>query len=194
MLPHRPARAALALVAIPLALAFGAALAGCGNVGEDTAEPRREGLALELEGVTYNVFITRQLNPEDVEDESYVQGIGGSEPGFAYYGVFLEACNVSDHPLQTAASFRIEDTQGNEFEPLELVKENPFAYQPQLVSPGDCLPAAGSVASEGPTSGALLVFEIPIESTENRPLELRIQDGFDLAKSQPEELIFELDI
>jgi hypothetical protein len=195
MSARRPAGAALALAASLLALAPIGALAGCGqNVGEDPAEPRREGLALELEGVTYNVFLTRQLNPADVEDKSYTEGVGEAPPGSAYFGVFLEACNVSDRPLQTATSFLIEDTQGNEFEPLEPAEDNPFAYKPETILPGDCIPPTGSVASEGPTAGALLVFEIPIESTENRPLELKIQDGYDFATAEPRELIFELDI
>ena len=189
MSASRPAGAALVLAASLLMLA------GCGqNLGEDPSEPRREGLALELEGATYNVFLTRQLNPEDVEDESYVEGVRSAAPGSAYYGVFMEVCNVSDEPLQTASSFVIEDTQGNEFEPLEPVGDNPFAYEPAQVLPGDCIPPEGGVASEGPTSGALLVFEIPIESTENRPLELKIQDGFDFTAGEPHELTFELDI
>lgn len=189
MSARRPAGAALALVVTVLLLA------GCGqNVGEDPAEPRREGLALELEGATYNVFLTRQLNPDDVEDESYTQGIGSAPPGSAYYGVFLEVCNVSEEPLQSASSFVIEDTQGNEFEPLEPVGHNSFAYEPAQVLPGDCIPPEGSVAAEGPTSGALLVFELPIEASENRPLELKIQDGFDFTAGEPHELTFELDI
>lgn len=189
MSDRRPAAALLALAA-SLAL-----LAGCGqNLGEDPAEPRREGLALELEGATYNIVLTRQLNPEDVEDESYTEGLGSAPPESAYFGVFLEACNVSDDPLATASSFLVEDTQGNEFEPLEPVGENPFAYRPETILPGDCIPAEGSVASEGPTAGAVLVFEIPIESTENRPLELKVQDGYDFAAGEPYELIFELDI
>ena len=189
MFAPRPAGVALALAA-GLAL-----LAGCGqNLGEDPSEPRREGLALELEGATYNVFLTRQLNPADVEDQSYTQGIGQPEPESAFFGVFMEACNVSDEPLSTASSFLIEDTQGNEFEPLEPAEESSFAYQSATVLLGDCIPAEGSVASEGPTAGVLLVFEIPIESTENRPLELKIQDGYDLAAGEPHELIFEFDI
>ena len=184
----------LASATLACLLALGP-LAACGaNTGEDVALPRREGLALELEGFTYNVFITRQLNSEDVEDQGYIQTLRGARPGFAYYGVFMEVCNTSDEPLQPAGSFVIEDTQGSEFEPLELAEDNPFAYAPELVDPGDCIPAAGSVASDSPTGGALLVFEIPIEATENRPLELIIRDGFDVETAQPHELVFELDI
>lgn len=187
-MPIRHASAALACL---LALLPIAGVAGC---SEEEGEPAREGLALTLEGITYNVFITRQLNVEDVEDRGYVEGVPGAPPGTSYYGVFLEACNISEEPLRSASTFTVVDTAGNEFEPLELDPQNPFAYQPTLIDPGDCLPAAGSLAAGAPTSGALLVFEVPLESVENRPLELEILDGFDLSEAQPNKLIFELDI
>lgn len=184
-----PARAAAtAAVAVVALLALGA----CGAEEEDTAH--REGLALPLEGITYNVFITRQLNLEDVEDRGYVEELEGAPPGSTYYGVFLEACNVSDEPLRTASTFRVVDTAGNEFEPLELDPDNPFAYDSELLEPEECLPAEGSVASAAPTGGALLIFEVPLEAAENRPLELEIVDGFDFAEGHPKELVFELDL
>ncbi|CAN5802374.1 MAG: hypothetical protein H0W05_05365 [Thermoleophilaceae bacterium] len=166
-------------------------LAACG-AEEDLAH--REGLALPLEGITYNVFITRQLNLEDVEDRGYTENVQQAPPGSTYYGVFLEACNVSEEPVRTAGTFRIVDTAGNEFEPLSLDSENPFSYTPTELEPGDCIPAEGSLASSGPTAGALLIFELPLENTENRPLELEVLDGYDVAEGHPKELIFELDI
>jgi hypothetical protein len=186
MLAGRLASGALACA---IALAAAVAIAGCGP----EEEAHREGLALELEGVTYNVFITRQLNLEDVEDRGYAK-LPPAPPGSTYYGVFLEACNVSEEVLETAADFRVVDTQENVFEPVDLEPDNAFAYRPQALEPEECLPETGSLASQGPTGGALLVFEIPLESAENRPLELEIFDGFDLEAGQPHELVFELDI
>ena len=167
-----------------------AAVAGCGGHEE---EARREGLALELEGVSYNVLITRQLNLNDVEDRGYAE-LPPAPPGSTYYGVFLQACNEADTPLSTASSFQIVTTQDEEFEPVDLDPDNPFAYEPRTLDPAECLPEVGSVASEGPTGGALLVFEIPIAATENRPLELHVSRGYDLQASAPHELVFELDI
>ncbi len=180
------------IAAVAAALASASALAACGAT--EAEEPHREGLALPLEGITYNVFITRQLNLEDVEDAGYTEGLRGAPPGTSYYGVFLEACNISDEPLDTAETFRIVDTAGNEFEPLELEPSNPFAYQSVSLEPEECLPAEGSVASAAPTAGALLVFEVPLESVENRPLELEVLQGLDTASGEPTELVFELDI
>jgi hypothetical protein len=88
----------------------------------------------------------------------------------------LEVCNPEDgdDPLVTTSDFTVEDNQGNEFEPVELPEDNEFAYQSVELQPGDCLPADGSVAQQGPTGGTMLLFEFPLEATENRPLELTI--------------------
>ena len=59
----------LCLAAVP------AGVAACGTADEQPGvdHPAREGLALELNGVTYNVFITRQLNPRIPPDDAYVE-------------------------------------------------------------------------------------------------------------------------
>ena len=109
MTPRRPI-AALAACAL---LALGAT--GCGTKGEDH-DPVREGIATDLGGLDYNVFITRQLNPKDVGDRDYYSGPEESEecapskPGTEtppaltpeerpqrcptnVYGVFIQVCN-----------------------------------------------------------------------------------------------------
>jgi hypothetical protein len=136
-------------------------------------EPAREGLALELEGVEYNVFITRQLNQRITPDKAYFDG---PEPkkGETLYGVFIQVCNRSNDTHQTADTFTIKDNQGNEFEPEELPADNAFAYHPGELGPDECIPEAGSVAQLGPTSGAMLLFRLPLKNTEYRPLELEI--------------------
>jgi hypothetical protein len=186
-----PIRRASAAIACLLALLPIAGVAGC---GEEEGEPAREGLALTLEGITYNVFITRQVNLQDVEDRGYTEGVPEAPPESTYYGVFLEACNVSEEPLRSASTFRIVDGQENEFEPLDLDPGNPFAYAPTTLPPGECIPAEGSVASSSPTAGVLLMFELPLEAVENQPLELEILDGFDVTEGKPNELVIELDI
>ncbi len=66
------------------------------------------------------------------------------------------------------------DNQGEEFEPIELPDDNAFAYNAQDLTPGQCIPEDGSVAQQGPTAGSMLLFDFPLENTENRPLELEI--------------------
>jgi hypothetical protein len=149
-------------------------------------EPAREGLALELGGVEYNVFITRQLNPRITPDKAYVTD--EAPPGETLYGVFIEVCNNSDEEHTPSEEFVILDNQSNRFEPEELPENNAFAYHARPLSPQECIPEAGGVAQLGPTEGSMLLFQLPLETTENRPLELEVEGEGD------EKLTFELDI
>ena len=168
-------------------LAAGLGPAACGSEEEPGVdEPAREGLALELEGVEYNVFITRQLNPRVPPDGAYVSE--EAPAGETLYGVFIQACNQSDEPHETISEFVVKDNQENEFEPEELPEDNAFAYSPRTLNPKECIPEAGSVAQLGPSAGSMLLFQLPLEATENRPLELEMRGEGD------EHLTVELDI
>ncbi len=159
-------------------LAAGAVACGESDVKQGVEEPAREGLALELQGIEYNVFITRELNPKITPDRAYVAA--GTEPrqGETLYGVFLQACNRTHETHQSVDKFKIVDNQGNEFEPEELPEDNQFAYRALELEPTECIPEAGSVAQLGPSAGAMLLFRIPLANTEYRPLELEIEgDG-----------------
>jgi hypothetical protein len=172
-----------------LALACAAtalSLSGCFLEEEkEEGEPLREGLAVKVDGIEYTVFITRELNPSLPDDKGYWQD-EEAKPGFALYGVFIEACNrsdddddLADDTYEATDDFTVEDTQGNEYEPLE-VDEGPL-------EPGTCIPETGSLAQQGPTGGAMVPFLFPLEAGENRPLELQIHSG-------GEEGLVELDI
>jgi hypothetical protein len=151
------------------------ALAGCKNTREHGAG--REGSPEEIGHVEYNVYITRELNLHDVEDAGYYQG-PEAPPGFALYGVFLQACNPNEDvsaPHWLAASrFEIEDTQGNKFTPLPLPASNIWAYKARPLKQNACIPKQGSLASSGPTNGSMLIFKLPLTTLENRPLDLII--------------------
>ena len=176
----------LTLAACVLALAAPLGLAACGDEEPGVTEPAREGLALELEGLDYNVFITRQLNPRVPPDMAYVTE--EAPAGETLYGVFIEVCNTSSETHESASEFLVKDNQDNTFEPEALPEDNAFAYAPRTLQPDECIPAAGSVAQLGPTEGAMLLFQLPLQNTENRPLELEIE-GHDGDK-----LTYELDI
>jgi hypothetical protein len=139
----------------------------------------REGQGIKVGGVTYNVYITRQLNPHDAEDSTYTQGENADVPGFYLYGVFLTACNDNDNGprLTPTTDFSIQDTQGDRFLPLTLPKTNIFAYRPKPLAKKSCVPSAGSIAATSPTAGALLIFKVPVIAVENRPLKLEIRSG-----------------
>jgi hypothetical protein len=156
-------------------LAFAIAACGEADTKQGVDEAAREGLALPLDGIQYNVFITRELNPRITPDKSYVER--GTEPDATHtlYGVFLQACNHGKDSAQTADRFKIVDNQGNEFEPEPLPESNDFAYQPKTLAPNECIPESGSVAQLGPTAGSMLLFRLPLANTEYRPLELEIE-------------------
>ena len=175
---------------LPCAAALAAVvIAGCGPDEEERLkEPVREGLSAPLEGVDYTVFITRQLNLRDPEDKGYYAGEEAG-PGKALYAVFVEACNKGEKPARASQEFEIHDAQGEIFHPKVLPSSNPFAYKAAPVPPKNCIPARGSLASQGPASGAMLLFELPLEAAENRPLELIVT-----APESGDEAKFELDI
>lgn len=164
----------LPIVACALALAAPLGLASCGNSKEPGIDaPAREGLAIEMEGVDYTIFITRELNSRITPDSAYVST--EAPPGSALYGVFLRACNVSKDRRTTAGQFTVRDNQNNTFRPKTVPADNPFAYTPRTLNPQECIPEAGSVAQLGPTAGSMLLFELPLDNTENRPLELEVE-------------------
>jgi hypothetical protein len=170
-----------------------ATLVGCENPREHNAA--REGLPETVGHLEYNVYITRELNLQDVEDKGYYTG-PEAPPGFALYGVWLTACNPNEEagttPWTAASQFSIEDTQGNRYKPLPVPADNVFAYRARSLGHGSCIPEPGSLAAAGPTNGALLIFKLPLDALENRPLDLIIDSP--PLKDGRDEGIIELDV
>ena len=158
---------ALAALVVPV-------LSGCSRHHQI---PEPEGENVIVNGLTYTVFITRELNVRDPEDHDYFQG-PEAPPGFNYYGVFIEVCNDVNHTHGGASTpvdnFRIVDTAGQQFLPKPLPRTNVFAYRPRPLSAKQCIPTPGSAAAAGPIGGSLLLFKIPVAAIENRPMDLEI--------------------
>ena len=174
-------RAILPSLAILAALAVG--LSACGE--EDPAgvggtsvvhEEAVEGEPLELGELSYNVQITRFLNPDDPEDVEYLVGLPEAEPGSSYLGVFMVISNHSEEPLPSADHYVVTDTLGEEFEQIEI--ESPYALEVGAEVPAEGeLPIANTTAATGPNQGSLLVFEVADNVSENRPLQLEIESA-----------------
>ena len=190
------------------ALAAGAlGLTACGPEGERGDEARktlekgqsatglREGLTFPVDEVHYNVLVTRQLNVRDPEDREYYSE-REPPPGYTFLGVFIKACNPgsSKEARQAAREILVVDTLDNRFLPKPLPKENPFAYRPLRLAPGECIPNQSSATSFGPTTGVMLLYELPLTSLENRPLELEIEGTFDALTGKRQTAVVELDI
>jgi hypothetical protein len=169
-------------------------LPACGKPSKEAGleEPAREGLAIPIgdEETFYNVYQTRQLNLATVPDRAYYDGEPAGKDS-TLYGVFIQACNRAEEPADTAEHFVVVDNQGNEFEPIELPEDNAFAYHPRTLQPDECIPEVGGVAQQGPTGASMLLFEIPVTNTENRPLELEVEAPSTAAKAETRK--FELD-
>lgn len=174
-LKSRRPRLLLWLPALFLALA----LSACAERGRVT-EAHDEGLYLNAGPLTYQVQISRELNPSDVEDRAYLQGLPKSipppGPGEEFFGVFLQVKNESKQPARTADQFRMVDTLGNKYTPIQLPASNPLAYQPMTLQPAAFQPPANSIALSGPTQGSMVLFKINASVYQNRPLRLEILD------------------
>jgi hypothetical protein len=173
----------LPLVLVVALLAAG--LSGCGldyrttihNVSQDDLAAGAEPY-FNVGPLTYQVQITRQLNPFATEDVSYLAGISNAQtlPGDRlWFGVFLWAKNQSGHPQITAGKFEIVDSSGAVYQPTKLNPSlNPFAWTQQRLDVDATEPGVDTTAWNGPTGGSLILFDLPTTVYSNRPLTLRI--------------------
>jgi hypothetical protein len=162
---------------------FAAIFAGCGNKTELTTVAETEGIYLDVAGLTYQVQLSRFLNPGDVEDKEYLvglpEGVPAQLPGDEiWFGVWMRVKNYSDDALTPTNEFVIKDTEGNEFRPVPLdAALNPFAYHPILLQHAQVLPTPDTAAASGVIQGSLILFRLKTDSLPNRPLQLSIEQN-----------------
>ena len=94
----------------------------------------------------------------------------------------------------TASSMRVVNVRGKQYKPLPLKPDNVFAYKPGPLRPGRCQPDEASATSYGPAGGALVLFQIPVADTEDRPFELEIEGRPPAPRKPPKVARFQLDI
>jgi hypothetical protein len=157
--------------AVCVALAAGAAACG-----EEETSHVVEGEPIELGDLRINVQLTRFLNPSDREDSEYLVGEQVPPPaGREYLAVFMSIENESSEPseLPSAEGFKVLDSTGEEFEPVEI--ESVFALPLGEEVPGHgSIPLPDTAARSGPIQGSIVLFGVSEEISENRPLELEI--------------------
>ena len=166
------------LIVISAAVLCALFAAGCGNKQATVTVGETEGIYLDIDNLKYQVQISRYLNPNDVEDKSYLVGLPQStaQPSGdeTWFGVFMRVQNTTDEPQTPSNDFKIVDTQDNEYRPVPMdTKINPFAYNADPIAGGGLLPEPDSAASENTIQGSLLLFKVKTDSLQNRPLELR---------------------
>ncbi|MGI8802798.1 MAG: hypothetical protein ACR2KV_11590 [Solirubrobacteraceae bacterium] len=169
-----------------------ALLGACGGDTTNNRHASNEGIYVDLGSLKYQVQLSRQLNPYDTEDASYLIGMNPADakltPKQAWFGVFMLAVNKHGKAYPAAHGFYITDTQGLTYRPTPVPGANPFAYHGALIPPDEQLPAKGSAADNGPTQGLVLLFKVPLAAFDNRPLVLHITDPSDVKSEATVEL------
>jgi hypothetical protein len=189
--------ARLSLLTVLVAMAAG--LSACSDdshtrvtTGTYAGESGQNAPYLNVGPLIYEVQLSRQLNPRDTEDASYLAGLTPAQrrlgPGEEWFGVFLQVYNESSAPHPAATSLTISDTQNNVYTPIVPAITNEFAYRGGLLGGKARIPALNTVAANGPTQGALLLYKIKVVSLDNRPLELKIVDPLDPTQPASAEL------
>ena len=183
--------AVLALVAV-------FALGACGDshtrvtTGTYAGESGKNAPYLNVGPLVYEVQLSRELNPANIEDAAYLKGLTPAEahlaPGQEWFAVFIQVWNHKSVPLPAATNLTISDTQNNVYTPIVPDAENEFAYRGGPVPPKGELPLPESAASSGATGGAVLLYKIQVVSLDNRPLELKIVAPNDASQTASAEL------
>jgi hypothetical protein len=181
-----------------LALLAVLALGACGDshtkvsTGTYAGESGQNAPYLNVGPLTYEVQLSRELNPADTEDAAYLQGLTPAQrkltPGEEWFAVFLQVYNNNSQALPAATNLTITDTQDNIYTPILPAQTNQFVYRGGMVPAQGRLPVPDSIAADGTTQGALLLYKIQIVSLDNRPLEFKIADPTDASQTASAEL------
>jgi hypothetical protein len=158
------------------------ALGACGHKEAHPTFASSEGTAaqgfyVDAGRITYQVQISRELNPYSTEDKGYLAGVTAPPPSPSeeWFAVFLWAKNQSKVTATTANLFTITDTQGTTYYPVQINSaQNELAWTAQPLRPGATEPAPDSLASTSPTQGQELLFKISDSAYSNRLLTLNI--------------------
>jgi hypothetical protein len=169
---HPNRRTLLPLFALLALLALTAGVSACGYSSD--SKHTNEGEPLELGELEYNVTFSRYLNPNDSEDEAYLEGQKEAPKGESYFGVFFKVQNKSDEPQQLPSTLTITDADEQEYEviPSDSIFALPFEG---TVEAEEQIPVLDSPAQQGPIEGSVALFLLPEEASENRPLTLHIE-------------------
>jgi hypothetical protein len=184
-------------LALPALLAV-FALSACGDshtrvtTGTYAGESGANAPYLNVGPLIYEVQLSRELNPANSEDATYLQGLTPAqrrlEPGQEWFAVFMQVYNNTNQAHPASTSLTISDTQENRYTPIEPGETNQFVYRAGTVAPKNQIPAPGTLADDDPAQGLVLLYKIQVVSLDNRPLELRILDPENPSESASAEL------
>lgn len=172
------------LLASLSAIAIAVSLSACaiGNKPAHPTEGQEDGTAssgfyVDAGKITYQVQISRELNPYDNEDKAYLAGVCDASlaPSEEWFAVFLWAKNQSKVAATTTDDITITDTQGNTYYPTAFsCGSNPIEWTAQQLRPQQTEPLEDTPASYDLAQGALVLFKVNDTVYANRPLTLNI--------------------
>lgn len=172
-------RARTLLIIATTALAAGL-LSACGSDHHEFERvAANEGLYVNAGPLTYQVQITRQLNPTQAMDSELLQGVAPAalvtRPDELWYATFLRVENLTSKIELPARSFVIHDTAGGTYKPIPVdPRANSFAYVPGPILPSKAYPNINSIPGQTDINGKMLLFKIPREAIALRPLTLTV--------------------
>ena len=159
------------LLAMLVLAAIVVSVSACGY--ESTETDVVEGEPVELGDLHYNVIFSRYLNPNDTEDSAYLVGQAPPEPETTYFGVFFEVQNETEETKPLPDKFTIEDSDHEVFE--SLASDSLFAFpMGGELEEHEQIPVLDSPPEQGPIEGSVVLFLLPDDASQNRPLILEI--------------------
>lgn len=143
-------------------IAAGLLVAGCGD-GPPPGRNAPDGSDVTQDGVDYAVQTSRELNPEDADDRTFLGGRtkGLDRPGTTLVGVFIQVRNEASSARRAVAAPELVTAFGETFKPLRLPATDAFAYRARRLAPGAQIPGPQSVPIESPENGAIIVYRVP---------------------------------
>ena len=184
------------LLALALAAVLG--LSACGDShtkvtgGTYAGESGANAPYLDVGPLVYQAQLSRELNPYDIEDASYLAGLTPAQRALSssqeWFAVFLQVFNNGSKPAPASTNLTIRDTQGNVYSPVLPNQTNLYAFRGGDVPAESRLPLPDSTTATGPTQGAMLLYKIKTASLSNRPLQLTIVNSGKSAQKATAEL------
>lgn len=161
-----------------LAVLATAGLTACGD-DETVHAAANEGIYFHSGPLTYQVQITRQLDPRQAMDAQLMQGLSpknrAKAPDELWYATFLRIENQTNYVQLPATEFVVNDTNGDVFKPVPVnAAANSFAYVSSPLGAGDTYPNINSIPGQIDINGKMLLFKIPRAAIALRPLTLHI--------------------
>ena len=143
--------------------------------------PSSEGTFLAVGPLTYQVQLSREMNPALIQDHDWIHDLApGTTPparGQEWFGIWLQVQNQTSKPHHSATSIQITDTAGHVYRPVGITENNLLAYHPTIVPAKSLLPLQNSIAYRSDTQGELVLFKLDYGAYQNRPLNLHIGRG-----------------